>query len=340
MGSIKYEFAFDENKNLIHIDDAIKKKKYLFPNYDNVFLIPHKGEKNRNHFKTQVFGDFEFRDNEGPLHLNCKYIIYLMLKEALEKKKPFYINSYICSCGETHKINLIDGISKIFCDNKFLGPTKPDILLQGKNKNKVIEIIDSHDIEENTFNYYKKNEVEIFKIYVSESYFTELKELYFKKRDFINESKTFSKKEIESKCENFVQVKYFQKEKNIFPCFKNYFEESYKSKIEFPGQMPCLSCKYFKGFKDKNLINCSNPIGKEFVIKEKNKNSYFNFKFYFSSKKISPSLVMNSDEFLIKLSQYMKNDSIDFFEYSSSDSILPNYYVWSEILEKWKEKYY
>lgn len=350
--SLKYEFAFDENNELVHIDDAIPKKRYKFPGYkiQDVYLFPkNQGKIKRHHFALKNISNHEFIDNEGPLHRNTKYMIFLMLKNHRDSGR-FYFLLKNCSCGENHKLNILKNVKDIYCDSKKLGNFLPDILIETLDgKTKVIEIVDKHDIEKETDAYYKNNKIIRFRIKTSIEYFEKLYLNFINKDNYINESETFRRNFVEKICKKAIEVTYYPEQKNIFPCmeilnsYSKYDElrEYEQTKIDSKEKLHCLNCNYFKGFKKENLILCSSPNGKRELIQNKNTDIGFLVHFYFKSKKRSPTLYLTLLEFQDKLHSLIRNNSLDFFEYANG--AIGDYYYnyeWDEDKKNWIPKDY
>lgn len=334
MGKIKYEFAFDEKDNIVHIDEAHKGQKYYFPNfkYKDLFLIPHKGDKIANHFKSQFLTGGNFEDNESPLHMNCKFMIFLMIKYYLDKKLPFFVKTRKnnCYCNSEHKINLNKSLKNIYCDSKKIGEYLPDILLEYKNSKKVIEIIVSNEVSLEKEAFFKKEEIEVLKFYVDENYFLKLKDFYTKKKNYIFAADTYSYRYISSICDKANSFKesgkvvYFKKHKNIFPCFNRELNE----KIDYPINLPCFNCKYFSGFERTNIINCNHPKAKLLGKTISKKKEFFSFNFYLNDgTNFEENLSCNAF-----LKRYIElNQQISFFEYSK---------VQEQVLENSQNYYY
>ena len=123
---VQYEYALDDKKNAVFIDDAISQKIYHCPDCDSE-MIPRKGKWRENHYSHK---NIESHINETPLHCNTKLFIYSLIKDALQKKNQM--------CNE------------VMCPNQDIYSTYKKI---------PYGIYETHQIEHNVKWYFPKNHI-------------------------------------------------------------------------------------------------------------------------------------------------------------------------------------
>lgn len=167
---IKYTTALDENGKTIHIDDAEKGKTYYCPCSDceyPEFILRKSGKtgpgSRRPHFAHKNPGAKCSPDRV--LHDSFIRTLTNLLESYKEEKKAFEIEWYCDVCRKKHKGNLLNEVATIK-EEKDLKECRPDISLLDKNGIilKVIEIVVTHEPEENALEYYNKNNIILIQV--------------------------------------------------------------------------------------------------------------------------------------------------------------------------------
>ena len=180
---ILYVTAFDENWNLIKANDALKNNKYYCPICKNKLILKKSGKEGKG-AKRPHFAHYNLTENctpESALHYSAKYFIFQIINDYLKSKKSLNINWKCKYCHDVHKINILDGINSIKQEYN-LNICIPDIALINKENNVkgVIEIVVTHNPENDVLEYYYKNNILCIEINInSENDIFNIKEKLF-----------------------------------------------------------------------------------------------------------------------------------------------------------------
>lgn len=168
---ILYTTALNENRNIIHVNDAEKGEAYYCPMCKDKFIL-RKSERIGKGTKRPHFAHNNLSPNctpEGVLHYSFKKSLIHLLKRYKSEDKPLIINCKcnICNFDISSKLptNLLQIANKIE-EEYHLKVCQPDIALLDMNGKVIaaIEIVVTHEPVENTLLYYEKNGITLIQI--------------------------------------------------------------------------------------------------------------------------------------------------------------------------------
>ena len=161
MGNLLIEIAYDENKNIVFANNAVKGKKYFCPECKEELVFKNSGKTGPGsrcpHFAHKG-GSTHNCEPESVLHAAFKNETAKFLRSCLAENKSFDIKWTCSNCGYPYSGNLLF-IAKSIEVEYNLKVCKPDIaLLDDAGKVRIaVEIVNTHKPEENTLAYYKDN---------------------------------------------------------------------------------------------------------------------------------------------------------------------------------------
>lgn len=166
-------YAYDDNNNLVHIDNAQKGNKYTCPSCGAELILRKskipEGQKyhKRNHFAHK--GNSDNHCSESFLHKLFKEKCAEYINEKILKNENFFFEWKCEKCYEIHKGNLLKKTKKAVTEYH-MGVCKPDIALLDENDKVVItvEIVVTHKPEPNTLQYYNDNKIACLQINVED----------------------------------------------------------------------------------------------------------------------------------------------------------------------------
>lgn len=168
---ILYTTALNENENIIHVNDAEKGEAYYCPMCKDKFILRKSGRIGKG-TKRPHFAHNNLSPNctpESVLHYSFKKSLVDLLKRYKSKDKPLIVNwkCNICSSDISSKLetNLLKITDKIE-EEYHLKVCQPDIALLDMDGDVIaaIEIVVTHEPEENTLLYYEKNGITLIQI--------------------------------------------------------------------------------------------------------------------------------------------------------------------------------
>jgi hypothetical protein len=151
---ILYKYAEDKAGKIININSATEGTEYFCPGCKQSFILKH-GKIRQHHFAHK--NPSPECTGEGYLHKTFKKYLLQLLKQYINNKNSLDIN-FLCNiCKTPHNYNLLLNI----CDAQeeyTLGDCRPDIVLINNLKRIpiIIEIVDTHDPEQNVIEYCQK----------------------------------------------------------------------------------------------------------------------------------------------------------------------------------------
>lgn len=205
---VKYAYARDENKNIVHIQDALPKKRYYCLTCGNeMYAKNQKEDPQREHH----FVHYESHDHSGesPLHYNTKCLISDFLDKKREDDSGFKIK-FLCpkqksadeecilynfipyglypnDCFDFKKIivpfygetsySVLDNIDEVTPEKRIDNLYIPDVaLLQNNKLIRAVEVVYTHEDSDDKTRYYEENHIDVIKVYVNDDTdFDELK---------------------------------------------------------------------------------------------------------------------------------------------------------------------
>jgi len=167
---ILYTTAIDENGELVFVDKAEKGKAYYCPLCRTEFVLKKSGNTGKGS-KQPHFAHSQVTTNctpEGVLHYSFKKLLIGLLEEHLTEKKALETKWNCDACHQSYKGNLLEDIHSIR-EEYNLRVCQPDIALLDANEEvaAAIEIVVTHEPEENALQYYKENKIILIQINLS-----------------------------------------------------------------------------------------------------------------------------------------------------------------------------
>lgn len=169
MAQIKllYTSALDSKNALVTALQAEKGDKYSCPLCQGEMILRKSGKEGPGSRKPH-FAHKALTPNctpEGVLHHSFKMMLANILKTKLANNEPFPLSFTCGHCGEIHEANLLK-ITKEVAIEQNLGACIPDIALIDKNGKPylAIEIVVTHPPEEETLDYYRKNNIALYRL--------------------------------------------------------------------------------------------------------------------------------------------------------------------------------
>lgn len=167
---ILYTTAIDENGELILVDKAKKGEAYYCPLCKTEFVLHRSGNTGKGS-KRPHFEHSHLTTNctpEGVLHYSFKKLLIGKLEEHLAGKKELEIKWNCSACHQSYTGNLLKDVHSIK-EEYNLRVCQPDIALLDANEEVVatIEIVVTHEPEENALQYYKENTIILIQINLS-----------------------------------------------------------------------------------------------------------------------------------------------------------------------------
>lgn len=171
--SLLLPYAYDCNKQLVHIDDAKKGEKYTCPNCGAELLLKisriPEGQKyhRRNHYAHK--GNSDNHCSESFLHKLCKEKCAEFIRQKLSGNEGISFEWHCGKCEEEHSGNLLKKAVRVETEYD-LGICQPDIALFDKDGKVVIvvEIVVTHKPEPEVMQYYDENKIACLQIQVDD----------------------------------------------------------------------------------------------------------------------------------------------------------------------------
>lgn len=166
-------YAYDCNKQLVHIDDAKKGEKYTCPNCGAELLLKisriPEGQKyhRRNHYAHKCNSDNHC--SESFLHQLFKEKCAEFIRQKLSDNEGIGFEWHCEQCEEEHSGNLLKKAVRVETEYD-LGICQPDIALFDKDSKVVIvvEIVVTHKPEPEVMQYYDENKIACLYIQVDD----------------------------------------------------------------------------------------------------------------------------------------------------------------------------
>jgi hypothetical protein len=165
---ILYTSALDENGNMIHIKDAEKGRTYYCPECKSKFIVRKSGKTGKGS-KRPHFAHNNLTINctpEGVLHYSFKKLLIDLLERYRSESKTLLVNWKCNACSINYsKANLLSKTATIKEEHN-LKVCQPDIALldpEGEVK-AAVEIVVTHEPEENVLRYYERNGITLIQI--------------------------------------------------------------------------------------------------------------------------------------------------------------------------------
>lgn len=169
---ILYTIALDENNNLIHVNDAEKGKTYYCPGCEGEFILRRSGRTVKGS-KRPHFAHNNLTPNctpEGVLHSSFKKLLICLLERYRSENKALIVNWNCNACSIDYSktnlnANLLAKTTSIKEEYNFK-VCQPDIaMLDAEGKViAAIEIVVTHEPEEDVLQYYESNGITLIQI--------------------------------------------------------------------------------------------------------------------------------------------------------------------------------
>ena len=169
---ILYTSALDENGNTIYINDAEKGRTYYCPICKGKFILRKSGKTGKGSRRPH-FAHNNLTTNctpEGVLHYSFKKLLIDLLERYRSESKPLIVNWKCNTCSVDYsksklKTNLLAKTATIK-EEYNLKVCQPDIALLDPEGEVVaaIEIVVTHEPEENVLRYYERKGITLIQI--------------------------------------------------------------------------------------------------------------------------------------------------------------------------------
>lgn len=167
---ILYTTAIGENGELLHIDNATKGSRYHCPLCRGEFVLRKSGRtgkgSRRPHFAHNLLSPH--CTPESVLHYSYRKLLIDALKGHQSETRPLLITWSCTTCHNSYSGNLLERVTSIK-EEYNLEECRPDIALIDDTGGvvAVIEIVVTHNPEEQALHYYKSNHIVLIQIDVS-----------------------------------------------------------------------------------------------------------------------------------------------------------------------------
>lgn len=173
MSKLLLPYAYDCNKQLVHIDDAKKGEKYTCPNCGAELLLKisriPEGQKyhRRNHYAHK--GNSDNHCSESFLHKLFKEKCVDYIRQKISDNDKIDFEWHCEQCREEHSGNLLRKAVNVASEYD-MGICKPDIALFDKDGKVIIvvEIVVTHKPEPEVMQYYDENKIACLQIQVDD----------------------------------------------------------------------------------------------------------------------------------------------------------------------------
>lgn len=172
MAKILLPYAYNENQELIHIDEAQKNEHYFCPCCGSDLLLKiSKIPKDQKYHKRNHFAHKNSTENhcsESFLHKLFKEKVAKVIRQKILKKEEL-IFKWVCDkCKGFHVGNLLKKAVDVVIEYNF-GVCKADVALLDANRNVIIvlEIVVTHKPEKQTLEFYAKEKIVCIQVHIS-----------------------------------------------------------------------------------------------------------------------------------------------------------------------------
>lgn len=173
-------WAIDPNGKIISIDHAQKGESYTCPQCHEPLIFRKKGDgphAHQDHFAHYPGNDCSFytsHDPESEIHNLAKEAIYKILQSYIEEQREFPIFWTCPGCGSTFNGDLLKRAKSVEKEKQYKDRTdnswfiQPDVSLVDENGKLIvaIEVVFTHDVDDNKLQFFAHNNVVLVKIYV------------------------------------------------------------------------------------------------------------------------------------------------------------------------------
>ena len=161
---IRYPMAYRRPYQVAHISQAEKGKRYLCLGCDEE-MIPRQGKIKRHHFAHGALA--ERCDPDNALHETAKAAIRQGFLLAQERGADYPVEFPCETCGHTTWTNAAVEGASIAAERSVVHRTKSDLVItkeDGASPRIIIEIVVTHDLEEETAQRYRDSGVPVIKL--------------------------------------------------------------------------------------------------------------------------------------------------------------------------------
>lgn len=173
-------WAIGPNGKIISIEHAQKGESYTCPQCHEPLIFRKKGDGPRahqDHFAHKpgnVCSFYTSHDPESEIHKLAKEAIYKILRNYIEEQRELPISWTCPDCGSTFNGNLLKRAKTVEKEKKYKDRTdsslfkQPDVSLIDENGKLIvaIEVIFTHDVDDDKLQFFAHNNVVLVKIYV------------------------------------------------------------------------------------------------------------------------------------------------------------------------------
>lgn len=166
-------WAIDADGKYVSIEHAQSGQSYYCPKCKEPLSFRKKGKgpnAHRDHFSHRPDCDckgYTAHESESAIHKFAKESIFTILDNAIKEHQEFPI-SWICHyCNQEFQGNLLQRAGSVVVEKEF-GSSRPDIALLDADGRPIvaIEVVFTHDVEENTLQFYQDSSIVLVRVVV------------------------------------------------------------------------------------------------------------------------------------------------------------------------------
>lgn len=166
-------WAKDCNGRFVSIEHAQPGQEYFCPKCNERLTYRKKGlgpRAHRDHFSHRPDCDckgYTAHESESAIHKFAKESIFTILDNAIKEHQEFPISWTCRNCNQMFQGNLLQRANSVVVEKEF-GSSRPDIALLDTEGRPIvaIEVVFTHDVEENTLHFYQDSSIVLVRVEV------------------------------------------------------------------------------------------------------------------------------------------------------------------------------
>ena len=166
-------WAKDCNGRFVSIEHAQPGQEYFCPKCNERLTYRKKGlgpRAHRDHFSHRPDCDckgYTAHESESAIHKFAKESIFTILDNAIKEHQEFPISWTCRNCNQMFQGNLLQRANSVVVEKEF-GSSRPDIALLDTEGRPIvaIEVVFTHDVEENTLHFYQHSSIVLVRVEV------------------------------------------------------------------------------------------------------------------------------------------------------------------------------
>lgn len=166
-------WALDADGKYVSIEHAQSGQPYFCPKCKEPLSFRKKGKgpnAHRDHFSHRPDCEckgYTAHESESAIHKFAKESIFAILHNAIKEHQDFPISWTCHHCNQEFQGNLLQRADSVVMEKEF-GSSRPDIALLDADGIPIvaIEVVFTHDVEENTFQFYQDSSIVLVRVEV------------------------------------------------------------------------------------------------------------------------------------------------------------------------------